>query len=633
MALLPVKKDMAGGHGPLSKADLLRLHQSVLSAIPLDSGEYFLSPSNCKGCHGFDPMGQAMVDGNGLDVNLYDDWETSMMGLSGYDPLWRAKVSHEVLVNPGHGDELQNFCTGCHAPAGHYSAFYKGQGPYTLNHVKIDSLGMTGVNCHSCHAIKDSNTLGSLFNGLIPFDTNRFVYGPFFNPMQGPMQLYTGLEPAYSAHVSEGKFCSPCHTLISNTVDLNGNYTGGTFVEQATYHEWLNSSYPAQAITCQTCHMPEIEDPVKIAVGYIGLPGRSPFNLHTFSGANSFMVNLIKQNKNSLGITAPDANFDSTLAAINQLLTTQTLTVANALDSITADSAFLSVTLTNRAGHKFPSGYPARRAVLQYIVTKANGDTLFASGLFDQNYEVANIDTQYERHYQVINNPAQAQIYEMVMGDVNGNRTTVLERSASHLKDNRIPPAGFTTTHYTYDTTVIAGHAATDPDFNRNAAIEGTGKDIVHFHIPLNNYTGSINISASVYYQAVPPGWLVEMDDFSSAEIDSFLTMFQNADRNPVLIAQDTLNNVLNTTSISNVHTRPTITLLANPTYGEYVTYSTNDPVKSIKVYDPTGKLIGYYNTPELLHSNIIYLKPAKGIYLAVFETGNGIVTKKILHL
>ncbi|MBK7889239.1 MAG: hypothetical protein IPJ86_18660 [Bacteroidetes bacterium] len=164
---------------------------------PLDSGEYFSLPQNCKGCHGFDSLGAANVDLNGMDVNLYDDWETSMMGLAAVDPFWRAKVSHEVLVNPSHANELQNLCTKCHAPLGHYTAFYKGQPHYTLADLAIDSLGQSGVSCHSCHGIKDSSSLGVLFTGQIPYDTNRVVYGPFPGPFIGPMQLYVSLLPSY----------------------------------------------------------------------------------------------------------------------------------------------------------------------------------------------------------------------------------------------------------------------------------------------------------------------------------------------------------------------------------------------------------------------------------------------------
>ena len=61
---------------------------------PLDSGQYFHPPDACQGCHGFDTLGLANVDANGTDVNLYNDWQTSMMALSAVDPFWRAKVSH-----------------------------------------------------------------------------------------------------------------------------------------------------------------------------------------------------------------------------------------------------------------------------------------------------------------------------------------------------------------------------------------------------------------------------------------------------------------------------------------------------------------------------------------------------------
>ncbi|MBK7965636.1 MAG: hypothetical protein IPK10_10365 [Bacteroidetes bacterium] len=107
-------------------------------------------------------MGLANVDANGMDVNLYDDWETSMMALAAVDPFWKAKVSHEILVNPTHSLDLQTLCTKCHAPLGHYTAFYKGQPHYTLADLSIDSLGQSGVSCHGCHGVKDSSSLGAL---------------------------------------------------------------------------------------------------------------------------------------------------------------------------------------------------------------------------------------------------------------------------------------------------------------------------------------------------------------------------------------------------------------------------------------------------------------------------------------
>jgi hypothetical protein len=597
---------------------------------PLDSGEYFALPQTCKGCHGFDSLGQANIDLNGMDVNLYDDWETSMMAFSAIDPLWRAKVSHEILVNPSHANELQTLCTSCHAPLGHYDAFYKGQTHYTLADLANDSLGQSGVSCHSCHAITDSSILGTLFTGSIPYDTNRIVYGPFPGPMIGPMQLYVGLTPAYGPHMSDAKSCAPCHTLISSTVDLSGVPNGNTFVEQATYHEFLNSSFPGQS-TCQTCHMPKIEDPIKIANGYTAIPGRTPFNLHTFQGANSFMVELIKNNKSSLGVTAPDANFDSTLKAINTMLREQTLELTTHHDTTLNDTIYFSLQLLNKAGHKFPTGYPSRRAVVQFIALKTNGDTLFASGLFDQNFEVQNIASPFLPHYEMINDGAQTQIYEMVMGDVNGDRTTVLERGASHLKDNRIPPLGFTTTHSVYDTCEIAGNALVDPNFNKIAGVEGSGADIIKYNVPLQGYYGTVSVHAKVYYQTVPPGWLNEMQSYSSAEIDTFLNMYAAADKNPVLIAADSIINIPVTVGLTELNAE-NVRISPNPTYDGRVTIDGISIDTQISIYNSAGQQVNIVIQKKNNKASI-ELPSTKGIYYIILTSDRKKQLKKIIRL
>lgn len=599
---------------------------------PLDSGEYFSLPQNCKGCHGFDTLGLANVDATGMDVNLYDDWETSMMGLSGIDPLWKAKVSHEILVNPGHADELQSLCTSCHAPLGHYTAFYKGQPHYTLADLSTDSLGQSGVSCHSCHGIKDSVDLGTLFTGQIPYDTNRMIYGPFPNPLTGPMQLYVGLTPNLGPHLSESKACSPCHTLITQTADLNGNPVNHTFVEQATYHEYLNSAYPlVQQQTCQSCHMPKIEDAVKIANGYTAIPGRSPFNLHTFAGANQFMVQLIKDNKNALGVSAPDKNFDSTLSAITQLLRNQTLDIETQHQLSTADTAYFSVKLTNKAGHKFPSGYPARRAILKFTVLKPNGDTLFASGNFDGNFEISSLTGPYFPHFNIIDDQQKAQVYEMVMGDVNGDKTTVLERGYSSLKDNRIPPLGFNTLHPSYDTCAIVGDALNDPDFNQTSGIQGSGADIVHYHVPLNGYYGSLDVIAEVVYQAVPPGFLSEMQMYSSTEIDTFLSMYNQADKTPFSIGTDTLRNILIPVGNPGITALNKIQVGPNPNTDGLLVVRNLPNEAGISIYNVRGQIVNCRIKKDD-KSRTIELPETSGIYYLVATYGKDKTVRKIVR-
>ena len=61
-----------------------------------------------------------MVTDQGVDVNVVDDWRSTMMANSAHDPFWKAKVSHEVQVNPAHQAQLEDKCTSCHAPAGRH---------------------------------------------------------------------------------------------------------------------------------------------------------------------------------------------------------------------------------------------------------------------------------------------------------------------------------------------------------------------------------------------------------------------------------------------------------------------------------------------------------------------------------
>lgn len=629
--LMPEKHQAVSFH---TQAELNKF-KSLAARNPLADGEYFLSSSRCQGCHGFDSTGLANVLSNGTDVNLFDDWQTSMMGLSAVDPYWRAKVSHEILINPAHSEALQDKCTSCHAPMGHYAAKFNGVPHYSLYDIDGDSLGRDGVSCVGCHTIGSYGlglTLGQTFSGNIPFDTSKYAFGPFMGPMIGPMQLYVGLIPAYSPHVSDGAFCSPCHTLVTHTADLDGNLTGGTYIEQATYHEWVNSSYPGQDIQCQTCHMPKIEEPIKIANGYLALPGRSPFNQHQFMGGNAYMVKLIKENKNTLNVNATDANFDSTLAATNRLLKQQTLQSTLTFNSQTNDTAYFTLSLKNLAGHKFPSGYPSRRAVVHFKVLDKDGNVYFESGNLDNNYEIVTSST-YQPHYNTITSPQQAQIYEMVMGDVNGNKTSVLERASITLKDNRLPPLGFTSTHSVYDTVKIVSNAFTDPDFNKNSNNEeGTGTDMIHYHVPIYGYNGKLYVQAEVLYQTIPLHFLGELFQDTTPEIEIFKTMFNSSDRTPVVITNDTLS--VSVITVGNNQIAPyDLTIYNNPTTNGIVTLSgTNLRIDRVAVYDGLGKLI---NTINGIYSATaaIDLPDTKGVYYLIIETDKRRYTQKILRL
>ncbi len=598
---------------------------------PLVPGEWFLTSASCRGCHGHDSLGQSNIDEDGNDVNLVSHWESSMMALSAKDPLWRAKVSQEILVNPGHAGPLQDKCTSCHAPTGRYNHFYRGLGDFLMTDLVNDTLGLDGVNCAGCHTISPS--VGSTFSGEIPYDTTRTIYGPFMAPFFGPMQLYEGYTPVYSAHMDESRLCSSCHTLITETADLSGNLTGQQFVEQATYHEYQNSSFPANNIKCQTCHMPQLASPVVIANGFISLTPRTPFNQHVFAGANHFMLELIKNNKAALGVDVADARFDSTLDATSANLRLNSINLNLLFDSAMSDTGYFRVKIENKVGHKFPSGYPSRRVVVQFIVTDNANDTIFKSGLFDPTFRVIGENPAFESHHEMINQSNVPQIYEIVMGDVNGDYTSVLERAAIVLKDNRLPPIGFTNSHSTYDTCVISADANADADFNKLNTLEGTGIDYTHFHVPLGSFSGDLKVTTRVFYQTVPPKFVEEMFAMSSPEIDTFRTMFNNADQSPFLVATDSMN--LTITEIKQQTLQNSIKVYPSiSTTGEFTLLTNGDiKIEKVEIFDANGKNVEIQNQNEDLVKRVIVITGKSGNYYIRIVTSKGVTVKKVLKL
>jgi len=572
-ATTPIK----GPHSPLELAAM----RSQIQGLDVQFGTYFVTAGRCSGCHGHDSLGVAMVAAEGEDVNVTDDWRSTMMGNSGRDPFFLAKIEHEGLVNPAHKEEIEHNCLKCHSPLAVFEEKMLGHPDFTMANYDTSIFAHDGVACLACH-MQDPDSAGHYFSGDLHYDSAR-VWGPYTDQQINPaiMQYFVGYTPDQGQHILDGRVCAGCHTLITQTADLDGNFTGGQFTEQAMWQEYKNSVYYGTEQNCRGCHIPRIQDSVVLASEYIFLPGQSPYGKHHLAGGNTFMLNVLKDHIDDLGIPATETEFDSTIAR-----TRHNLRHAVQLETVTpertTDTVYVDVHLTNLIGHKFPSGYPSRRAFVQVIALKSNGDTLFQSGRWDGTYELYGHDLGYEPHHDVITQGDQVQIYEMVMADVTGNVTTTLHRAAYPLKDNRLVPIGFSTTHPSYDTTKIAGLALTDPDFNHDAGgVEGDGGDIVHYHIATNGYTGPVQVKTKVYYQPVPPQWNAEMFTFHGARIDSFRTMYEDADGTPELVAADSLMDVevgiheaqANAPKVFPNPTRDGIVLITLPTITRIIAY------------------------------------------------------------
>ncbi len=589
----------------------------------LPSGDidgFFRGSGLCEGCHGQDPNGVANVNAEGNDISPTSQWRATMMANSAKDPFWRAKVSHETAVNPQHKVDLEDKCTSCHAPLGHYGTqFDHGASHYSMEELVVDSLALDGVSCNACHA-QSPDSLGDLFSGNLKFDQNR-IYGPFGAEGEAPIfsqpMTTVGFQPLYGSHVDQSELCAGCHTLITNTVDLDGNYTGGTFVEQATYHEWLNSIYAEEGANnreCQSCHFPRINDPVVIASNSAFIGSRSPFGQHFMVGGNTFMLELMKNRIDELGIAATEDDFNKVIQRTMAQLTQETLELELFELEVDNDSASFELKLTNLSGHKFPSGYPSRRAFIEFLVEAENGDTLFHSGKIQNNYEVFGQNPTYEPHYTEISSEDQVQIYEMVMGDVNNDVTTVLERADHFIKDNRLTPIGFSSSHEVYDTTIVAGNAILDLDFNHEEGIEGSGSDRIVYKAPMNGYEGTADVTARVYYQSVPPKWNEEMFAFTTPEIDSFRDMYNEEGADPVVMEEATTTVFVQTTDELEIQSR--LTIYPNPVIEKGAfTIESEATISTVEIYSANGKLVYFSDQTRSSRMKINESFPP-GIYL-----------------
>jgi hypothetical protein len=296
-----------------------------------------------------------------------------------------------------------------------------------------------------------------------------------------------------------------------------------------------------------------------------------------------------------------------------------------------ADTAFVDVKVTNLAGHKFPSGYPARRAWVELLLTNAAGDTLYRNGAWDSSYEVVGHDAQWEPHHDVITAADHVQIYEMVMGDVNGDKTTVLERADVKLKDNRLVPELFSTSHYTYDTSYIANVGPADVDFNKDEmGVEGSGSDIVHYHVPMNGFIGLVNVHARVWYQSSPPKWMEEMFAFNSAEIDLFRNKYLAADNTPFLVQEDTLSDLsVGVDDLGELGVR----IAPNPVMdGVLNVVGLDDRITGADVYDMAGKLIAQRGASGDRQWRVT-LPPGRGTYLVAIHTRERTFVQRVVSL
>lgn len=483
-------------------------------------------------------------------VGMDRHWRSTMMANAARDPYWQAKVAAEVARTPALKAAIEDTCGRCHTPMARFQAVTDGGSTALLGtgflakYNRLNAAALDGVSCTLCHQV-DAANLGKTgsFSGGYHVDTSttppdRPIYGPYDDQFIMNMRMASGYTPVFGAQTLSPDLCGSCHTLFTPFVDDAGNIAG-TFPEQTPLLEWRNSSYAkGKSVTCQNCHMPEAVGSVRISSLPVGkLKPRPNFAQHHFVGGNVFMLELLKGNISKLGLTADEEHFDDTIARARAQLESKAakLTIKNATRQ--GDDLILDLIVSPLTGHKFPTGFPARRAWIELTVRDGSGAVVFASGTPKADGTIAGNAAdedagKYEPHYDVIDDEDEVQIYESVMQDVNGAVTYTLLRASAYLKDNRLLPAGFKTGKASPDI-AVRGEAAEDKDFKG-------GSDTVSYRIELEDAAGPFTVTARLHYQSVAPSFINDLKSVKAKEVKSFLKLAKKTANTPVTVAEAT---------------------------------------------------------------------------------------------
>jgi hypothetical protein len=494
-----------------------------------------------------------MTDGNGSDVSITAAWRSTTMANAGRDPYFQASVRAETLRNPGQQAQIEDTCATCHMPMarttvaaeGRQAAIF-GEG-FTSPENELHPLAMDGVSCTVCHQIRETNLGPPSYSGQFLVDTElpageRLIYGPYtIDPDQASiMQQASGYIPVQAVpwggglHLAQSELCASCHVLYLQTLDASGT-PAGLFPEQVPYLEWFYSSY-RQTSTCQGCHMPHAQGGVLISS--TSVHPRSPFSEHTFVGGNVYMLQMLSAFGEELGVTASQQQFEATIGrTLDQL---QSSTASLDVENVTLSSTrlILDVVVQNRAGHKFPTGFPSRRAWIHLTVRDASSQIVFESGGYNPDGSIVGNDADedpasYEPHHQTIVSPEQVQIYEAILRDSRGLVTTELMHAAGYLKDNRLLPVGFEKSA-PYPDIAIRGEAFDDPDFV-------DGSDRVQYSINLQGTQGPYTLTVELLYQSIGYRWAANLGGLEAEEISRFLGYYEALPNTPVVVASQTV--------------------------------------------------------------------------------------------
>jgi hypothetical protein len=309
-------------------------------------------------------------------------------------------------------------------------------------------------------------------------------------------------------------------------------------------------------------------------------PVRPNLPLHDMTGGNSWMPTILSQI--FPGEVDPAALAAASSRAVSLL---QKAALLDLVVTAEADSYRAEVTITNRSGHKLPTGYPeGRRMWLNLVAYDATDQPIYTSGDYDPATGTLQHDTDLA-------------IYEVELGISPGLAHAIGETSGSSFhfvlndsvyKDTRIPPLGFTNASY-----ATFGGVPVDPAHPGERYADGQHWDDPIYGLP----SGTRKVISTLYYQTTSKEYITFLRDENQTD-NSGQTMYDlwanNGRAAPVAMIADTMLVAPSAVTEDVRASGPRLEIGANP-FGKKLSLRLFLPSAcrvDLEVYDIQGRMV-----------------------------------------
>lgn len=468
-----------------------------------------LDAYNCSNCHGY----------FNVDTEPFTPWAASLMGQAARDPVFLACLNVAEQDAAFAGD----LCLRCHAPNG----WLAGRSEPTDGSA-LTGVDLQGVSCHTCHRIVnpqhrdgldpavDIDILAALTDPPASSHNGSYVIDPL-DRRRGPFNITVNPHPwLKSPYHLDSELCATCHD-VSNpafTRQPDGSYmlndldaphpTQNRYDEfpvERTFSEWSMSDFALGPIemggrfggnqsavsSCQDCHMPK-------TTGQACFFGdeRTDLPRHFFNGGNTWVLRAVRNLYSDSDTALDDQSVaDSIDRAIGMLEAASDM-------ELSRDDGGLHVRIINQTGHKLPSGYPeGRRMWLHVEFFNPSGDVVAERGAYDEDSALLSTDDTvvYEAKLGMSADVAAAaglpagESFHFVLNNL-------------YVKDNRIPPRGFTNANFAAIGAAPVGHSYADAQY----------WDDAEFAIP----AGAVRAQVQLMYQSTSREYIEFLRDNSN---------------------------------------------------------------------------------------------------------------------